>query len=301
MSTLLSEYDTETDQVLAVAFSPDDKLLAVADSRNKVHLVTRSDGIYQHLLETPGSGNLFGLQFSPDGKRLAVTKAHRFANIWNVASGELETQFEAHNDDVTQTIFIGPEGKWLATASADYTVKIWSTSDWKLQATLAGHEYSVRAISVTADGNVLSSLDSRGVAKVWSLPDGTNTATFKDKFAGTCLTISPCGNYLVGEGDRNKLLIWSVVQKKTVGFLEGYENGGISSVRFSPNGKLLAFTPIYRSEPTVRLWDFDSRKEVEKFPVGGLPVLVAFNSKGDQISWGNFESGKAPVWQLDGQ
>jgi serine/threonine protein kinase/WD40 repeat protein len=67
-----------------VAFAGDGRLLALAHTRNLIHLYDA--GTWQHLasLETPGQKDLTGLALSPDGSRLAATTADGVLGLWDL-------------------------------------------------------------------------------------------------------------------------------------------------------------------------------------------------------------------------
>ncbi len=294
-ATQLGSFDTETSQVQAVAFSPNGRLLAVADVSNKVQLWAVPDGPQQSVIDT-GSNHVKCLSFSPDGRRLAVGKDCRTIGIWSVADGTCEKKFEAHDDDVVALTYVGPDGKWLASGAEDRKVKLWATADWSCTATLPGHEANLSAVSASADGRLLASTDEDGVIKIWSLPDGACLATLTGK-GGRCATISPDGKLLAADGRDGDVVLWGVAEKKVIATLSGHGDR-IKFVRFSPDGRLLVSTCW--NDSTVRVWDVADRTLVTTLKSEGQPVQAAFSADGRLLSWGDYQDGKAHLWLLTG-
>ena len=59
-------------------------------------------------------------------------------------------------------------GKWFCTGGEDGAIHVWHISKGTHVATLAGHQRSVTALVVTADGQRIISGGSEGDVKVWS-------------------------------------------------------------------------------------------------------------------------------------
>ena len=123
---------------LGAAFSPDDKLLALANKNDHVvYVLNTSTGNYQAIL--PGhTGHLSKLVFLPQGQ--------------------------------------SPKVRFLVSASDDETVKIWDISTSRELFSLTGHHKPWRGISVYPDpekkGNRLVSVGWDGQARVWDIRVG---------------------------------------------------------------------------------------------------------------------------------
>lgn len=100
----------------AVAFSPDGKLLATADTKKKIKLWDVDSG---ELIRTLLGHETYinEILFSPDGKRLASGGGDKQAIIWDVATDKKPLSLK-HPEEVHDAAF-SPDGKLLATACAN--------------------------------------------------------------------------------------------------------------------------------------------------------------------------------------
>jgi WD40 repeat protein len=100
----------------AVAFSPDGKLLAVANLRRTVTLYDADSGAA--LRELSGHQDAITcLAFSPDGRRLASGSDDRTIRLWQVATGEPAAAWEL--DDQVRAVTFGPEGRFIYTGNGN--------------------------------------------------------------------------------------------------------------------------------------------------------------------------------------
>jgi len=109
--------------VISLAFSPDDKALAVGTDVGTVTLWEIETG--KQLASYRGHTNpVRSLAFSPDGKTLATGGADRTVRLWDVATGQERCTLTGHQSGVHRVVF-DPTGNTLASASSDGAVKLW--------------------------------------------------------------------------------------------------------------------------------------------------------------------------------
>lgn len=113
--------------VSAVAFSPDDKLLALGGSDGAVHLFQPAEGKFLRSLNGH-AGAITGLAFHPGGELLASSSKDRTVRLWNPANGQMLKSLDGHTAWVQGVTFFA-RGTHLASAGADHTVRIWDLSD----------------------------------------------------------------------------------------------------------------------------------------------------------------------------
>ena len=113
-----------------MAFSPDGKLLATAETDDTVRrwvLATRQ-AIGAPLPADPGGG-VNGVTFRPDGKLLATAYDDGVVRLWNSATGQAAgTPSSGCHRRRRDRGGVHPDGKLLAAADGDGSVRLWNTA-----------------------------------------------------------------------------------------------------------------------------------------------------------------------------
>jgi WD40 repeat protein len=112
--------------VLALAFSPDGKQLAVGATNAQIDVFDASNGKLTRSI--PGHiSSVTGLAFHPGGTVLASCSKDRTVRLWNPANGQPLTPkpLEGHTAWVQGVVFVA-QGTRLASIGADRTVRVWN-------------------------------------------------------------------------------------------------------------------------------------------------------------------------------
>lgn len=225
-----------SEDVNALAFSPDGKYLASASSDKTVHILEASGGAPKILkghtdavldvvfspdgksLASAGkdktvrlwtlSGEgiepltghkdvIYRIAFSPDGKHVASASKDKTIKLWDIQTRQARS-FEGHEDAVSDIAF-SPDGKYLASASFDKTIRLWEveTGEGKV---FSGHEDKVRKVSFTSDGLYLVSASEDGTARRWDVASGLEQVFNRHKGAVFDVAVSSDGKKLLSAG-----------------------------------------------------------------------------------------------------
>lgn len=151
---MLYEFEGGDYSIERMSFSPDGKMLAVADTHGDLTLLNAEDG---ELIETRNvhEGRYNGLAFSPDGKRIATARSD--VRIWDVESGELVAKFKDPEGSIIGDIAFSPDGKLLAVAGFDTTIEVWDATEGKRKLVMEDHNEPVAAVAYSPDGKLLAS------------------------------------------------------------------------------------------------------------------------------------------------
>jgi WD40 repeat protein/basic membrane lipoprotein Med (substrate-binding protein (PBP1-ABC) superfamily) len=257
----------------AIAFSPDGKWAAAANTYGQVHLW---DATTYDEIRSLGSGEfyMFGMAISPDGSRLAASDSENKVIIWDTSSWEELLSFYAHADWMLDIEF-SPDGNRLATSSLDGKAKIWDAATGQELLLLAGHTDGILSLAFDPSGKHLATASMDGTLRIWNVSLSQEwLSSPTDGYAGH-IAFSPDGSLLAaGSGYQGKIRLWNLETGEETGFLTSAGHpGGVDAVTFSPDGAQLASVGV---DDSLKIWDIDSgqlinlKEEVEISEVGDV-------------------------------
>lgn len=168
--------------VLSLAFSPDDRTLAVARSRSGLRDV-ESDGEADQT-DGPGDGadlvdiatGTIGrhvpvelpstLAYCRDGMLAVATMTGQIV-LWDTREARIRGTIKGHTGRIHALVVL-PESDTLVTAGRDRDIKLWDIPSGELITPLQGHIRQVFSLAAAADGTKLLSGGLEGEIRVWS-------------------------------------------------------------------------------------------------------------------------------------
>ncbi|MGE3954273.1 MAG: WD40 repeat domain-containing protein [Parachlamydiales bacterium] len=263
----------------SLVFSPDEKLLASRDYKERLYLWEIPSGRALHILDPGGAVTV---SFSSTGDRLAIgTRAE--ASLWDPYKGCLIARakpegytyphFSPHletfayigqrSSDVYLSDFQGNRLEKISTTAADlYSVRfdptkprmailgsdsfieIWDWKELRKEFSLKGEVTPIGQASFCDNGaHFVAEVKGDKTTKrfeVWSLTTGEKLKAF-EVMAGRLLSLALYPDYCLIVNKR-QLMVWSLVDQKGVWCTERCVNGEVWSAAVSPNRELLAWS-----------------------------------------------------------
>jgi hypothetical protein len=169
------------DRVLALAFAPTSKLLAMGgglpsqDGEIKVFEVETGKLVTE--IKNGHSDTVFGVCFSPDSTKLATGAADKFVKVFEIPSGKFLKSFEGHTHHVLDVAWKA-DGKLLASAGADNAIKVWDYEKGEQIRTLAGHAKQVTRLLFLGKTSEIVTCSGDQTVRLWNVDNGGNVRNF---------------------------------------------------------------------------------------------------------------------------
>jgi serine/threonine-protein kinase len=205
--------------VTAVAFSPDDRTLAVGEQSGDAYLCDTATGQIIGTFRAPhGNLGVDSMAFSPDGRTLATADGNGGIYLWSTATRALTATFTSStagppspdSDDALDAAAYSPDGRTLAVMDDSGTTYLIDTTTHQQVAVLAGSPDTTG----TSGSEIVFSQNGRTIVTVDGGTRAWNAATDKSiaDIPGTVVNaaLSPDGRTLAAGNDNGEIALWHI-------------------------------------------------------------------------------------------
>jgi WD40 repeat protein len=280
-------------EVKTVAFSPDDRSVAMGGRRGAMYLLEALTG--KELQHFAGhKEDINAITFAPDGHSLLTGSSDKTVRLWNLADGHLSQSFEGRSDNISSITF-SPNGRFVLMGGYDNAARLWDGTNGQEVRRFEGHTDKINAVAFSADNNLVATASSDRSARVWDATTGKQKQIFNEHSADVmAVTFSPDGRYLLTGTKDGMTHLWNITTAKKVRRFDGNYDW-VNTAAFSPDSAYLLTVGIDR---TARLWETATGTQKQSFK-GHTEDLwsVAFSPDGKMVATGSVDK-TARLWDV---
>ncbi len=200
--------DLPAEEVYAVEFSPDGRLLATIDRNGFLILWKTASGKELRrwkLFEPERHGFRGYMAFTPDTAMLAFIEGNN-VHLLETATGKRRLSFHVRYSP--QVLVFSADGRRMATADAD-AIRLWDTANGRLLHGFICGGGSVHSLAFAGGQNWLASGHDDGTLTLWDTSSRLALQTWKGhRNAVTTLIFPPDGKTLISASNDRTLLVW---------------------------------------------------------------------------------------------
>ena len=241
-----ADFFSEPAWVLAVAFSPDGKIIAGASADGTIRLWDTQTGKALRQLNQ-NNKRITSIAFSPDGRMLASGNVEGVVILWDTQTWKEKSKLK-QPDSVVRCVTFSPDSKTLASGIS----VIQKHSDVTIT--------TITGVPTNGDNVIGVSgyhLDARGgIVKLWDVETGKEKLTLaRSQDVVWDIAFSPNGETVAcAVSDKTVRLV--LIKTGEVLTLRGHD-GAVISAAFSPDGQTVVSGG---QDKSVRLWDIAGTK-----------------------------------------
>lgn len=282
----------------AVAFSPDGRTLAVAETTangtpGPVLVFNLSSRTLERVI-TPDVP-ISALSFAGSGRYIVTTAdvvgTGGPVQLWDLSQHGHVTALTV-GTGTSATVAVSPDGQTIVfppASSTAHALKLWRLPTHQASTLTTGSSQDVTTVAFSANGRYLAAAGLDGMVRLWDVRSGRVPALLSTLDASTTaiyhVAFSPDGSTLAST-DGDTVTLWNVPANTLGGRVNSSQ-----AVAFSPDGRLLAVGTVIGttagSAAAVELYAMPARKLIATLDAGtgaDLVTALAFSPDGRKLA-----------------
>ncbi|MGM3305413.1 eIF2A-related protein [Anabaena sp. WFMT] len=225
-----------TDNIWAIAFSPDGKIIVSGSSDRTVKLWDSQTG--QCLQTFSGHTRpVLSVAFSLDGQIIASCGGHSIIKVWDVITGEC---CQTIQEVASYVLKFSPNSYILASGNTSGVIKLWDVRDGQCIGILGKYGKPIISLAFSPDGQILASGSFDGTVTLWNINTNQCINTIEiNTGSAWSLDFSPDGKNLACGSNGETIHLCDLNIDKDIKILQGdrpYEGMNIQGVTgLTPN------------------------------------------------------------------
>lgn len=268
---------------VSLAWSPDNRTIALGSSDKAVRLLDTQTGEVQSLLGH--TDIVYNVAWSQDGRTLASAGTDKSVRLWSVdgRSTESVATLAGHPEAVSGLAWL-PGGEMLASVSAGsdgIELIHWDGEGTRIGENLtykSGGGSPMTGVTWSPDARLFAGAFNDGSIRIWS-SQGELLSTLQGHTDGVyTVAWSPAGNTIASGGNDKTVRLWNA-DGKLLAALSGHTDF-VNSVAWSPDGRTLASA----GDGAVRLWRATGTPTATLSHGNMKPLFVAWSPDGKKLA-----------------
>jgi WD40 repeat protein len=281
---------------VALAWSPDNRTIALGSSDKAVRLLDTQTGQVQSLLGH--TDIVYNVAWSQDGTTLASAGTDKSVRLWRMDGGSTGAvaTLAGHPEAVSGLAWL-PGGEMLASVSAGSVgieLIYWDRDGTRIGDSLrhkSGGGSPMTSVTWSPDAKLFAGAFNDGSIRIWS-SQGELLSTLQGHTDGVyTVAWSPAGNTIASGGNDKMVRLWNA-DGNLLATLSGHTDF-VNSVAWSPDGRTLASA----GDGAVRLWSATGTPIATLSHGSMKPLFVAWSPDGKKVTSITSES-TLWVWNL---
>jgi WD40 repeat protein len=266
-----------SDDVKAIAFSPDGRTIVTGSSDNSLKLWHAATGRELRTL-TGHTGYVRAVAFSPDGRTVVSASWDGSLKLWDTVSGRVLHTLKGHEYYINAVAF-SPDGRTIVSGASDKSLRVWDVASGRSVRTMRqqGEFAGVTAVAFSPDGRTIVSGDADKILRLWEAASGRLLRTLVGHRAEVhTVAFSPDGRTILSGSFDQTVKLWDAASGQELHSFTLSDK--VLEVAFSPDGKSVAASSGYR----LTVWHVASRKILQTGKI--LGDAFAFSPDGRTIA-----------------
>src|SRR6266550_3509740 len=293
-------WQAHTAAVQALAFSPDEQMLATGSWDGMIKLWNLENGALLWLGQHTGS--IHRLAFTPDGHALASGGDDAVIRLWDVSTGKPLQTLSSQSSPIYALAW-SRDGCLLAGSCFDGSIHLWEMQGGQAaqpgaSRILTGHSGPVWSLAFAPDRSTLASGSFDRTVRLWDV----ESLEVRETLAGHTAPVntvawSPDGSLLASGSRDQTIWLWDVERGSYRTAFHGH-TAVVHDLAFMPDGRSL----LSGSEDgTLRVWDVE-RGQCARVIQGYAVTLydVAWNPDGIRLASAGSDT-LVTIWESDGR
>lgn len=247
-------------QTMALAFSPDDRVLAAGSAYFDPNILIWDLASQRVAKALAHNGFIAHLAFSPDGNMLVSASGDQTVRLWVTKDWSAATVLMGHTDEVWSAAF-SPDGKQIVSACKDGGVFVWEKPPGQPRnsGTKTLPFSSFRNVDVSPDGKTFVTV-ANGVVH---LAEETDTAHEELGTNNVVAFWASPDEVVIGAKDPLQIKVWNVKEKDAAAFPLKSSTGNVWFGYLAQSRMMVAavYDPSAKAT-TVTRWDVATRREL---------------------------------------